>query len=241
VTTLGTQSRWPALLFAGIPLLLSPALGQTQVVISEPDSLPPGISMDMVREGRMIFEGPGLCTSCHGDEGQGLIGPDLTDSDWLQAKGTYLSILQVVANGVQADRSATGTAMPARGGSLTVNDADVHAVAAYVWTTSHPDADHLPTGVSAGIVERGKEVFTGPGNCFTCHGEDATGLVGPDLTDDVWLDAKGSYLAIGRTIANGVSEDESSRGIPMPPKGGSAITESEIERVAAYVWYLSHR
>ena len=81
----------------------------------------------------------------------------------------------------------------------------------------------------------------GTGNCSSCHGTDATGLVGPDLTDDVWLDAKGSYLAIGRTIANGVSEDESSRGIPMPPKGGSAITDSEIERVAAYVWYLSRR
>jgi len=205
------------------------------------DSLPPGVTMEMVEEGRVIFEGPGLCTTCHGESGQGLIGPDLTDNDWIQAKGSYLSILQVVTTGVTADQSATGTEMPARGGSL-ISDADVHAVAAYIWRMSHPEAgEELPPGVSEEIIDRGREVFAGPGNCFGCHGSDATGLVGPDLTDDVWLDAKGSYLAIGRIIANGVTEEQSTRGIPMPPKGGSAITEAEIERVAAYVWYLSHR
>ena len=243
MTTRCMRTRVLTHFLPGILTLVAPAAGLSQgaPLQAEPDSLPPGITMEMIREGRAIFEGPGLCTSCHGDAGQGLIGPDLTDNNWLQAKGTYLSILQVVASGVAEERSATGTAMPARGGSMTIDDADVHAVVAYVWTKSHPDADHLPPGVSAEIVESGREIFAGPGNCAKCHGEDATGLVGPDLTDDVWLDAKGSYLAIGRLIVNGVSESESTRGIPMPPKGGSAITEAEIERVAAYVWYLSHQ
>jgi len=241
VTTRGTQTRLLTLFLASIFMLAGPMSGSVQLWAVQTDSLPPGITPGMVQEGQAIFEGRGLCTSCHGDAGKGLIGPDLTDDDWLQAKGTYLSILQVVANGVPVDRSATGTAMPARGGSMIIDDADVHAVAAYVWTTSHPQEDHLPPGVSPEIVARGREVFAGPGNCHTCHGEDATGLVGPDLTDDVWLDAKGSYLSIGRLIANGISVQESTRGIPMPPRGGSAITEAEIARVAAYVWVLSHQ
>lgn len=241
MTTLGERTGVLALCVLGLTSMASPASVLGQVTAVESDSLPPGVTMEMVQEGRVIFEGPGLCSTCHGESGTGLIGPDLTDNDWIQAKGSYLSILQVVASGVPADRSATGTEMPARGGSL-ISDEDVHAVAAYVWSTSHPDApEDLPPGLSPEIIERGGAVFAGAGNCFKCHGSDATGLVGPDLTDDVWLDAKGSYLAIGRIIANGISEEQSTRGIPMPPKGGSAINEAEIERVAAYVWYLSHR
>jgi len=239
--SVGTPGRRTGL-FAGAVLgsigLLLPASLPGQAALS--DSLPPGVTMEMVEQGQGIFEGSGLCSTCHGESGQGLIGPDLTDKDWIQAKGSYLSILQVVTTGVSSDQSATGTEMPARGGSL-ISDADVHAVAAYVWRTSHPEAAEFPPGLSQEIVDRGREVFAGPGNCFTCHGSDATGLVGPDLTDDVWLDAKGSYLAIVRIIANGVPEEQSTRGIPMPPKGGSAINDAEIEQVAAYVWYLSHR
>ena len=239
MTRLGNRIGAWALSLIGLYLTL-PVSALAQASAVEADSLPPGVTMAMVSEGRAIFEGPGLCSACHGETGQGLIGPDLTDDDWIQARGSYLSILDIVNAGVAAEVSATGTEMPARGGS-SVSDADVHAVAAYVWRASHPDDPDLPPGISSEIIERGGQVFAGPGNCSKCHGRDATGLVGPNLTDDVWLDAKGSYLAIVRVVANGVSAAESTRGILMPPKGGSAITEGEIERVAAYVWYLSHR
>ena len=73
-----------------------------------------------------------------------------------------------------------------------------------------------------------------------CHGSDATGLLGPDLTDDVWLAAKGSYKTIGLIIAEGIPVEASTRGVEMPARGGSDISAMDIERVAAYVWYLSH-
>lgn len=205
------------------------------------DSLPPGVTMAMVEQGRSIFEGEGLCSTCHGADATGDVGPDLTDGDWLQAKGSFDEIRSVVTHGVPVSKSATGTAMPPRG-DTDISDVEVEAVAAYVWRRSHPAAgDSLPPGVTAGLVERGEQVFLGAGGCALCHGEDATGVLGPDLTDDEWLDAKGSYLTIARVINHGVPVEASASGVEMPPRGGSDISGREVESVAAYVWYMSRR
>jgi cytochrome c oxidase cbb3-type subunit 3 len=40
------------------------------------------------------------CASCHGPELGGLIGPNLTDANWLHGKGTRLDILKVIREGV---------------------------------------------------------------------------------------------------------------------------------------------
>lgn len=205
------------------------------------DSLPPGVTMEMVEQGRTVFHGDGLCADCHGPDAAGDIGPNLTDGEWLQEKGSYLSIVEVILDGVPEARSSTGTAMPARG-DTDIDDLEVQSVAAYAWKMSHTEArDSLPSAVTPGMVERGEQVFLGAGGCALCHGTEATGLLGPDLTDDEWLDAKGSYLTIGRIVAQGVPLAESTRGVEMPPRGGSEISAEQIERVAAYVWYMSHR
>ena len=228
-------------LCAGLLAVPPRALAQNQQHLPPIDSLPPGVSMEMVEAGRAIFHGDGLCVTCHGSEAAGDIGPDLTDGEWIQEKGSYLSILEVILDGVPAAASTTGTAMPPRGDS-DISDLEVQSVAAYVWKTSHPEAaDSLPSRVTEGMVTRGEQIFLGEGGCALCHGTDATGLLGPDLTDDEWLDAKGSYLTIGRIVARGIPAALSTRGIEMPPRGGSDISPQEIEQVAAYVWYMSHR
>ena len=43
------------------------------------------------------------------------------------------------------------------------------------------------------------------------------------------------------TITTGVPADKAKKGIAMPPKGGSSITEDEVKAVAAYVYSLSHQ
>lgn len=40
------------------------------------------------------------CASCHGQELQGLIGPNLTDKYWLHGKGTRMDIVKVIREGV---------------------------------------------------------------------------------------------------------------------------------------------
>ena len=98
----------------------------------------------------------------------------------------------------------------------------------------------LPAGVTPAMVTQGASIFKGPGMCSVCHGIDGKGGVGPNLTDTTWIHSKGSYEEIVQQITTGVSTKESKSGIPMPPKGGSGISETQVKAVAAYVWTLSH-
>jgi len=101
-------------------------------------------------------------------------------------------------------------------------------------------AQALPQGVTKEMVDKGNEIFHKAGLCYACHGQDAKGLVGPNLTDDVWLHSKGSFEEIVAQVTKGVTKEESKSGIPMPAKGGSSISDDEVKAVAAYVWSLSH-
>jgi len=97
-----------------------------------------------------------------------------------------------------------------------------------------PPPDPTPEMVAAG-----EEVFQGAGACLSCHGEGGTGsAIGPDLTDDAWLHADGSYGSILDVIMNGVSDPKESQ-VPMLPRGGTQISDEQVRAVAAYVWSLS--
>ena len=90
------------------------------------------------------------------------------------------------------------------------------------------------------MADRGREVFSGAGNCFTCHGADGTGgPLAPDLTDGQWLNVDGSYGAIAGVVRTGVSQPQQYPA-PMPPTGGGNLAEEQICAVAAYVYSLAH-
>ena len=99
----------------------------------------------------------------------------------------------------------------------------------------------LPERVTMAMVEEGKAIFTGRGICATCHGPDGSGMpnLGSNLTDEEWIHSDGSYEGIVQTIMNGVGVDVSTVGTPMPPKGGSGISDDQVKAAAAYVWTLS--
>ena len=84
-------------------------------------------------------------------------------------------------------------------------------------------------------------MFHGPGNCYACHGNKAEGLVGPNLTDSEWIHSKGTLEDIEAQINHGVTKEESKSGIPMPPKGGSTISEEDVKACAAYVYSLRQK
>jgi mono/diheme cytochrome c family protein len=98
-----------------------------------------------------------------------------------------------------------------------------------------------PDAVTPTAVTQGDSIFHSKGNCYACHGANAQGAVGPNLTDAEWIHSDGSYDAIVKQITTGVPKEESKSGILMPPKGGSAITDDEVKAVAAYVYSLSHK
>jgi cytochrome c oxidase cbb3-type subunit 3 len=80
---------------------------------------------------------------------------------------------------------------------------------------------------------------TAGGVCFTCHGADAKGTqLGPDLTDQQWLNGDGSYDFIVQTITTGVPTPKQFAA-PMPPFG-QALSPEQVRAVAGYVYSLTH-
>ena len=101
-------------------------------------------------------------------------------------------------------------------------------------------AGQLPAGVTQAMVDEGKTLFHGAGICYTCHGQNGVGVtgLGPNLSDATWLHSDGSYDAIVNQIMHGVTATESTTGVAMPAKGGSAISDDQVKAVAAYVYSL---
>src|SRR5690606_1318027 len=64
-----------------------------------------------------------------------------------------------------------------------------------------------------------------------CHGKKAEGLIGPNLTDDYWLNGDGSLLSIYRVINEGVP----AKGMPA---WNRQLLPVEVSKLAAFVGTL---
>jgi len=92
----------------------------------------------VMSDARMIFQT--RCVPCHGQDAQGVIGPNLTDEYWLHGRGTLLDIYGVVNEGVPAK------GMPTWGRQLP--PMDVAKLAAFVGTLRNR---HVPGKAPEGI------------------------------------------------------------------------------------------
>lgn len=116
------------------------------------------------------------------------------------------------------------------------------AVAALVGTgQAAAQQKEVPAAVTPAAIAKGDSTFHKAGLCYACHGSNAEGAVGPNLTDAEWLHGDGSYDMIVATVTAGVPAEKAKKGIAMPPKGGSSISDEEVKAVAAYVYSLSHK
>jgi cytochrome c oxidase cbb3-type subunit 3 len=79
---------------------------------------------DLMKDAKVTFVA--RCAQCHEAEGQGLIGPNLTDSHWIHGDGTAMAIYQVVSHGVP------NKGMPAW--DLQLQPIEVRKLAAFVAT-----------------------------------------------------------------------------------------------------------
>jgi mono/diheme cytochrome c family protein len=126
------RTIWAAGLLLAV--LASDAIAQG----TRPEQRPAGVTDSAIAWGRALFHGSANCAGCHGDGGRGTDrGPNLTGALWLHGPGTYASLVEQVKHGVPASRSYTGEPMPMRG-MVPMPDDAVNAVAAYVWSISHP-------------------------------------------------------------------------------------------------------
>ncbi len=101
------------------------------------DSITPA----MIALGDSVFHGKiagGTCAVCHGQDAKGTAGlaPDLTDVKWLNGDGSYAFIVGLVQKGVPTPKESPAPMPPMGGANLSPEQ--VRAVAAYVYSLSHP-------------------------------------------------------------------------------------------------------
>ncbi len=98
-----------------------------------------GITPAMVALGDSIYSGKvagGNCAGCHGPDAKGSsLAPDLTSNKYLWGDGSYASILGIIKQGVPKPKQHAEPMPPMGGVQLT--QAQLAAVAAYVWSLSH--------------------------------------------------------------------------------------------------------
>ena len=100
------------------------------------------ITPQMLALGDSVFRGQaagGICYTCHQADASGMpgMGPNLRDDQWLNTDGTLNGIATIVRNGVLQPKEAS-VPMPAQGPPV-LSEQHVRAVAAYVYSLSHPN------------------------------------------------------------------------------------------------------
>jgi mono/diheme cytochrome c family protein len=103
-------------------------------------ALPSGVTRTMIAQGDTIFN-TRSCVRCHAANGAGgPRGPNLSDQTWIHIDGSYAAVVSLVTTGFtkaeQKDPPYQFSMNPRGGANLT--DEQIRAVAAYVWSLSHP-------------------------------------------------------------------------------------------------------
>jgi len=149
--------------------------------------------------GKNIYRG--RCAVCHGIDGKGYRGSDLTSGDWVHG-GSDSQIFRTINGGI------TGTEMPA---NREMSEEEIWMLIAYLRTLSMPGGA-VP---ERGDATRGEQLFQArnKGNCAQCHMIDGKGgRLGPNL----------SRIGAGRSVA--ALEREIRRPAEVIPVGYETIT-----------------
>ncbi len=167
------------------------------------------------------------CTVCHGETGEGKIGPSINNQ----------AVLSVVSNEFLHDtivRGRPGTAMPAW---RQLSSEDVADVIALLRSWQTQPSKELPDLRVQGDRQNGESLYTGI--CASCHGPHAEGALGPQLSNAVFLDTVNDatltqWISFGRP------------GTQMRPhlrgqQGNADLSKSQIEDIVTFLRSLRGR
>jgi mono/diheme cytochrome c family protein len=120
----------------------SPATAPAAAAAPAAPKLPAGVTLAMIAEGDSLFNSRS-CVRCHGPGAVGATNaPSLIRTTWDHGSGSYEDIVKTIIAGVpkeQVKNPARPFAMRPRGGMQPLlDDAQVNAVAAYIWSLNHP-------------------------------------------------------------------------------------------------------
>ena len=91
------------------------------------------------------------------------------------------------------------------------------------------NADNVVALTDAASLAKGKEIFTNA--CAACHKVDGGGLVGPNLTDEFWING-GGIKNIFKLISEG------SKNNPSMVAWKNNISPSDIQKISSYILTL---
>lgn len=166
------------------------------------------------------------CSQCHGSGAAGAKGyPNLLDDEWIWG-GRIEDIVYTITHGIRSyDSDETrDNVMAAYGKDEMLTAQEIADVTRYIKVISQ---DFLENDAS----ERGMTIFQE--NCTSCHGENGEGMQemgAPALNNDVWL--YGGH-------SNDIIESLNNGRAGMMPAFGQKLNESDIKKLAAYVYSLS--
>jgi putative heme-binding domain-containing protein len=127
-----------------------------------------------LEEGQALFRG--LCSGCHGGNGRGGKGPDLTDDRWIHGSGDD-DIAGVIRNGVPK------TTMKKLGESL--KEAQIRKLILYIRSLARAPGETTWKPYLAGDPKAGQKIFFDPKSktqCAKCHAVGSEGgRIGPPL------------------------------------------------------------
>jgi mono/diheme cytochrome c family protein len=107
-------------------------------------------------------------------------------------------------------------------------------VHAQVVDTTKKGAAPDSTLLTPAMIDAGRKIFHGRGNCHACHGDKLQGgPIAPSLVGPTWRHITGSFDAIIKRV------DEGLPGTVMVSHPGG-ISESQVYIVAAYIFAVSH-
>jgi mono/diheme cytochrome c family protein len=189
-----------------------------------------------ITRGSQIYDAN--CAVCHGAEGQGRVGVNLSN-DWPAIDPTAFT-RAVIEQGV------SGTPMTPwsqqYGGPL--DEQEIEDVVAFVTSLSGGRSDMAPTATpfpvtpvptvpgSTGDPTAGKALFIT--NCAMCHGEDGQGRSGASL--DQGFASINPQQFVRATVAQGIDNTA----MPAWSQGfGGPLTEGEIDDISAYIVTLA--
>jgi cytochrome c oxidase cbb3-type subunit 3 len=220
--------------YAGFALLIATAL----LVFRYSSTLAQTPTSGQLELGARLFAEN--CAVCHGENGQGRVGATLA-KNWPSIRPD-LTVRSIIENGI------SGSVMPAwgqaNGGPLTNEEIDALVEYILSWQTSgppqftpRPSATPRPPISPVPNVEgepnQGAILFDQ--NCAVCHGANAQGRVGANLSKS-WPGIRPD-LSIKNTIQNGVS------GSVMPAwaqANGGPLSDAEINDLVAFILSLPH-
>lgn len=189
-----------------------------------------------ITRGSQIYDAN--CAVCHGSEGQGRIGANLS--------GAFPAIDPEAFARATVEQGIPGSTMPAwsqqHGGPL--DDQEIEDVVAFVTSLSGGRSPMAPTATplpvtpvptvpgATGDPGHGRALFVE--NCAMCHGERGQGLVGANLNKA--FASFNPQQFVRATVSDGIT------GTAMPAwsqaKGGP-LAEQEIDDISAYIVTLA--